>query len=417
MTDKRVEESLFLVNDIPGVTAQGFFQPGDQVGDTRLVVNVLDEDLTDFNFRADNHGSAQTGEFRTYADLFVNNPLSYGDQLHLSFLYTFNPENSNFGSIRYNAPLFMPRLRGSVGVSTNDFVSENAFPQNDDSGTNNSLIITGESLVSDLSLSYIFRRSRIKNLSTELKFMDIASDLEIFTGTDSAATEDSNDVFNVSLTFNFDFLRQRARKLHIGSISLVHTDNAPILAVVGDANDDGFDNDQTQSRFFLTFDYSRLSFFNFPFTKSETRLVLKTSGQLATVPMTNVNQFSLTGPTRARAFDVNTTFFDDGFYFGADWIFKFPGKGGFSKVVQPFLFFDYAHGVRYSQLENEPSVTGNLSDIGIGLKISHKNLSGSLTYATPLEDDSGLQDPLALNDDQAQIDIEKNFYFELQYSF
>ena len=40
ITSSFIEERLYLINDFPGITAQGFFEPGSQVGDTKLNINV-----------------------------------------------------------------------------------------------------------------------------------------------------------------------------------------------------------------------------------------------------------------------------------------------------------------------------------------------------------------------------------------
>src|SRR5690606_22466837 len=75
VTNDRIEEKLYLINDLPGLSAQGYFEPGSQVGDTKLNVNVTSERWYDVNVRLDNHGSDRSGEYRLYTDFFLNNPL------------------------------------------------------------------------------------------------------------------------------------------------------------------------------------------------------------------------------------------------------------------------------------------------------------------------------------------------------
>src|SRR5690606_33813340 len=122
VVSSRIEEKLFLISDLPGLSAQGFFEPGSQVGDTKLNVNVLSERWYEATIRSDNHGSARTGEYRVYLDGIWNNPTGTGDQLHLGLLTSFKPTNSTYGSLRYNTHVLHPRLRLSLGVSNNDFV-------------------------------------------------------------------------------------------------------------------------------------------------------------------------------------------------------------------------------------------------------------------------------------------------------
>src|SRR5690625_6920943 len=44
VTSHAVEERLFFVNDLPGLSAQAYFEPGSQVGDTAMGLYVLSED-------------------------------------------------------------------------------------------------------------------------------------------------------------------------------------------------------------------------------------------------------------------------------------------------------------------------------------------------------------------------------------
>src|SRR5690606_5589602 len=39
VTAGNIEERLYFVNDLPGISAQAYFEPGSQVGDTRLNIN------------------------------------------------------------------------------------------------------------------------------------------------------------------------------------------------------------------------------------------------------------------------------------------------------------------------------------------------------------------------------------------
>ena len=113
----QIEEKLFYVNDLPGLSVQGFFSPGDQVGDTRLNISTLKEQSYQVNVRTDNHGSDVSGEYRVYSDFVLNNPLRYGDRLHLAVLGAFEPETATYGMVRYTAPLAHYRWRFNTGVA------------------------------------------------------------------------------------------------------------------------------------------------------------------------------------------------------------------------------------------------------------------------------------------------------------
>ena len=425
VTSKRIEEALYLINDIPGLSAQGYFQPGKQVGDTQLNVNVLQEEWYTANIRLDNHGSDETGVNRLYGDVFIHNPLGIGDELHLSILNSFNPSNTVFGSARYSTHLFTPRWRASIGSSRNDFIS--TVPIFDSENDEEDIIasLEGESVVSDISIKRIFRRSRVRNFSADLTFTSIESDL-FLAPSDNSSNNDpdgdgsggaiplqNNSITNLRLGFNFDVLVEKSRKLHAGTISLTSTDSAPVIETLEvDGDGIGQQIESTESAIFLSWDYTNLSFFRIPTTNYETRVVLKSSGQIAGKALGNLNQLSLTGPTKLRAFDVNATQYDDGIYLGIDWILKFPDGPRmfgqrFGDIFQPFLFLDTGFGKLYGVDSDTPDIEANLSDIGVGLKFGLGNFSGSLTFANPITSEFGVEG----------LETSSNMYFDMQYRF
>lgn len=401
VTNDRIEEKLFLTNDLPGLSAQGYFEPGSQVGDTKLNVNVTSERWYDANVRIDNHGSERSGEYRVYADFLLHNPLGIGDQLHLGVLGSFAPENSTYGSLRYNTILFSPRVKFSVGASNNDFVLGSG---NAESSAAN-LDIAGKSVVVDTSIKYQLKRSRVKNYAIGLAGSQIESEIELGE-VNSDFLDDT--VRNIELFYEFDFLNEKARTLHQGNIGFISSEFVK-----------GAEEAQDEAPFIASFDYSMLTFMKVPFTKAESRVVLRASGQYSGVPLASINQYSLAGPTRARGYAVNEYYADDAVYLGADWIFKGPnlnnftiGGERFENLVQPFLFVDYSYGLAHPYQEGAEDTEAHLSDIGIGLKFNYQtDLRGNLIFAFPMYGkNTGLDDGEEPGDGM-------NLYFDFQYGF
>ena len=404
VTSWRIEEALYLVNDTPGVTAQGFFQPGKQVGDTKLSVNILDEQRWTSNVRVDNHGSDTTGEYRVYADVYLLNPLGYGDQLQIGGLYTFEPSNTTYGSLRYTAPFFSSKWTASLGVSSNDFIFQSRQSNN---AIDLDASVAGKSLVADVKFNYKWKRSRKKNLSFDIIFEDIGTEL-VVVGNDS-----TTDAINTTLNFNFDVINERSRRLHVGNISLVSSSIEL---------DDGFGTVTSEDLFYLSYDYSMLSFIKLPFSKKESRLVFKSAGQIGGQGLESVNQFALAGPTRSRGYATNTGFFDDALYFGADWFFSFTSSDKkflgteLNKAFQPYLFADVSYGILYAEEEaasntdNADSggdINGELSNIGFGMNMNFGGVRSNLSIAFPLSENIGLEEEKPSS----------TLYFDLQYSF
>lgn len=401
VTNDRIEEKLFLINDMPGLSAQGYFEPGSQVGDTKLNVNVISERWYDANIRLDNHGSDRSGEYRMYADFLVHNPLGIGDQLHLGVLGSFAPENSTYGSLRYNTNVVSPRVKFSVGVSNNDFI----FGSGNSEAAAIKLEINGKSFVVDTSLRYQLKRSRVTNHAIGLKAAEIKSEIDIGIS-DTGYLDDI--VRNYELFYEFDLLNERKRILHQGNLSLLSSDF--VL---------GADGAQSESPLIFKFDYSFLTFMKVPFTRAESRVVLRASGQYAGVALASINQYSLAGPTRTRGYVVNEYFADDAAYFGADWIFKGPGLNGFKiagerfdNLFQPYLFIDYGYGVAHPFEDGSEKTQAHLADIGPGIKFNYKsNTRANLIFAFPIyARNSALKSGEKSGEGM-------NLYFDVQYAF
>lgn len=389
-----IEERLFFVNDLPGLRAQAYFEPGSQVGDSKLTVNVTDERWFDANVRVDNHGSESSGQYRLYADFFWNNPLGIGDQLQLGILNSYEPDNSVYGSFRYNLPVYFPELKFSIGASNNDFVLGEG-----QSESINALNIQGESQVMDAGFQYHLSRTRVNNQSLHLRGSRIETRLVYGTSSDSRTQVVESLVHNIELTYRFDVLDEERRMLHQGGIGATYSDFV-----------EGADQNQEINPWILPVDYTLLGFWELPWVETDTRLILKASGQYAGTSLSSVNQFSLSGPRKARGYALNAFFADDGAHVGLDWVF--PGVGALKSFLQPMVFFDYAYGEAYETFEGGGKVEAHMRNAGVGVRVNYgRNLRGSLTVAHPIDSKN-----TALEGDQSMDDGE-NIYFDLQYSY
>lgn len=378
VTNDTVEENLYLINDLPGLVVSGYFEPGSQVGDTKLNVNVNAERWYDANLRFDNHGSDKSGEYRAYADFALNNPLGIGDELHLGVLGAFEPEDATYGSLRYSLPIATPRVWFSTGVSTNDFLSVT-----DDKST----YVLGESLLMDASVNYKLSRSRLKNHTIGFGYSEIDSEINYEqNGVNLEAVFDSNTAKNTELFYEFDLLAEKSQVLHQGRVGIISS------KYVDDVNEDP---DVDTSPIILTFDYSKLSFTTIPFTKKRSKMILRASGQYSEAALAVVSKSSLAGPMRARGFAINEYSADDALFLGADLILDDLSFGGLTlgnqkveNIFQPFIFLDVAYGKSNpfdSDAENDSS-EAHLIDAGVGLKVGFKDsLSGNLVLAHPLD--------------------------------
>lgn len=400
ITSTAIEEQLFLINDYPGIFVDGHFEPGYQVGDTRLNVTVKEETRYKANFRIDNHGTDDTGLNRLYADVQLNNPLGLADKLQISGLYAAQPSNTDYWQFLYEMKLFGPRTRLSVDASQNQFLVDKSLLVD--------LPLNGTVIVSGVTGTYVHQRNRKSNSSFDLRYETIESDLQLGDIPDFDNALDDK-LKNISLIYRFDTLQEEKKRYHQGQFKF--TSGSFIY---------GVDPEQDKSYEIYSANYSLLSFWKLPFFNAETRLVYRAEAQYAGVNLSGIMRFSLSGPTRARAYAPGFFTADDAVFLGFDWIFNSPGffdlnitkSVNLREFMKPFLFADYTYGQQQTLAVGEQNVTAKLMGAGFGFKFSQgKSFSGNLLIAFPIKESFNPEPTPPPSVDSSRV------VFDFQYSF
>jgi hemolysin activation/secretion protein len=399
VTSEAIEENLFLINDFPGVNVDGYFEPGTQVGDTRLNVNVRNEERFSFTTRIDNHGTDESGKYRLFLGSQVNNLIGYSDLLSVNLLQTFLPEDTTYWQVNYETNLFSPRFRIAVDYSQNDFVV-------DQSSSASNFDLSGIVDIYGVQGTYIAQRSRKKNSSYRLRYEKINSDLQLGDLPESSNYLDEV-LSRVALSYRFDLLDDKHKLLHEVDFTY-HYGNFEYGATEG----------QPEKFHVLMVDYTLLSFLPVPFTESNSRAVFRAYSQYSGDNLSSLSRFSLTGPSKVRGFSPSYFTADDAIYLGADWIFNSPSFLDFTtfgvefdNAFKPFIFADYAFGYQHVLDFGSSDATANLADLGIGLKMSHSSgFSGTAQLAFPVL--SELKDAGEEPDHDSMV-----LTFDFQYAF
>ena len=402
VTSTAVEENLYLLNDYPGVLTTGFFQPGAQVGDTKLTLDVKAEKSYDVNVRLDNHGSEQTGEYRLYAEGLWNNPLGNADQLHLATLLTASPSNTLYGQLRYSTRILSPRFSMSFGAASNDFV---LGPGNSESI--NDLELEGKTQQADVTFTYRFKRSRTQNYYGEILNEKVKSIIRLGALPDAGDVGLDDVIKNTSLVFRYDILDEESKILHQGDVKLTSGNF-----------EKGVELGQDEKYDIFNANYTLLTFFQIPYFESNTRIIYRTSLQYASSPLSSISQFSLAGPTKVRGYPVNQFSADNALYMGADWVFDAPdffdlsiGSSNLRTMMRPFVFIDASWGEVISLVDTQDNSTGQLVDAGFGFQFSYlNNIKGNIQFAFPVKEDFTSTD-IEVPDDSFKL------VFDLQYNF
>lgn len=399
ITNTLVEERLYLVNDYPGLFVEGYFEPGRQVGDTRLGVNLRKESRYSANARLDSHGTEDTGRYRAYVDGQVNNLFGIADRLKLGLLAAFQPSNTDYWSLEYQAKPFGPRL--ALGVD----LSENQFLVDQSEVLTSQFKLTGDVFVRGVNAAYLLRRTRHQNSTIALRYEEIESDLEVG---DFAGDQLDDRLKNISLSYEFDRLQEQTRRFHQGRVRLL---SGKFVS--------GADEGQKESYPIVNIDYSLLSFWRLPLFDADTRLIYRAELQYAGINLSGVLRSSLAGPTRARAYEPGLFTGDDVVFLGVDWIFNAPQSLDFNiinsinlrELVKPVVFVDFAYG-RQNPLEgNSDTVEATLIDVGFGFKFAHgKSFNGNLHFAFPVKEEfKSLEDPPEVESSRVVFDFQYSF--------
>lgn len=106
ITENGIEGPLLLLRDVPRVEAKSVIDPGAEVGTANIVVNVTKEPgspVVSGRVEVDNYGNRVSGTTRVGAEVNVNNPYGFGDQLSLRAIRAVRAKEggNNFGRIGY----------------------------------------------------------------------------------------------------------------------------------------------------------------------------------------------------------------------------------------------------------------------------------------------------------------------------
>jgi hemolysin activation/secretion protein len=369
---KDVESALLRMDDLPGLDAFGIFRPGKNIGETELVLKAKEEDPFEFLVVADNHGVQTTGEYRLIASLTWNNPTGNGDELNITALQTFDPEDSTYGALSYEIPVYKPGYSAGFSINTNNYeVSQSASP-----------FIDGETTIGTVFGRYQFIRSRVLNAYSELSFSRKKADIDVI----GFPSEDDLSVFSIAL--GFDNVDSRFQGINEGSVRYSQglADFAGSMEKAGNNNAlrAGSGGDFTK----VDFDLTRLQFFS-----ANQSLLMRLSGQHSDDLLSSIEQFSIGGPNSVRAYTVSEYVSDKGLFTSLEWILNAPGfanKPAFAgrtwgEVFAISIYADYAVGKLNDAAGAPEGEKVEVSGAGLGAELRvTKNYFLRLDIATPL---------------------------------
>lgn len=346
ITLDRLERSLLLMNDLPGLSARATLAPGAEFGTTDMVIRAEETSVAGA-VTFDNYGIEETGQLRIDAGVDFNNPLGIGDQLNIRAIKTEH-ELLSYGRIGYSLPLSSNGTRLSGTYSRVNYDIAGVFAP---------LAISGEVTDSELMLTWPYVRSRSRNLIFGIGLRRT----EASQRTLGLPTSDTRiDLLNLTAVGNW-----------------VHEDSALTNVTLafssnGKDNPNGTRQDAQAAKFDFDINHLRAASKNWDF-------YLRTRWVFSTDTLADTEKFFLGGPGSVRGYRPSELRGDNG------WLATIELRRQFvltNTAGMINLFYDdgSAKAKGFSRYDS-------IRSAGIGASVfPHKNLRANVEYAYPLSD-------------------------------
>jgi len=293
-----ISDTYFKLGLLPGLSVKsGFFEVGDNPGETNLIVDV-DKSWGNVSLVSDNYGSKLTGENRALTSVDWHNPLGYGDNLTMGYLYGFNPDNTQLGYLNYQFPIVLPS--SYLGLS----YEQNIYSALKDLGGNTPVIVEGESENSGVSIKQHLVNNKDINVRMDLQVNKKTAMVNSEFKTDPKPTiverKEISEIFSLGL--HIDFLLNS-----IKTAVLIDTQGA--WGEVSDA--DEISLDQEFVKFSASINTSTLMVFS---RRLKSKFSFYISGSYSDKSLPSYEQFGIGGPDKVKAFTSSVFLGDSGLY-------------------------------------------------------------------------------------------------------
>ncbi|MFZ1873121.1 MAG: ShlB/FhaC/HecB family hemolysin secretion/activation protein [Chania sp.] len=317
----KLQQTLLLLNDTPGVQARSTLLTSKKTGAADLLVEAKPAPLLSGNLDLDNYGGKYTGKNRLNADVSVNSPLGLGDRLRLRGLASDARQYYYF--LSYDVPVNRWFTRVGASYSNMDYSLGKDFADLD---------AHGNARTTSAYISQPLYRSRTLTVSSQLQFDDkrLRDDIDLF---DSRSHKNSQ-LWTASLSANGqDAFGGGGLNFVSASVSngnLEITD--PITA----------QNDSKTAHTAGSFSKFNLTALRLQALSERWSFYTQFSGQLASKNLDSSEQFSLGGVNGVRAYSSGSASGDQG------WMTNLELRYAITPAWQWKTFFDYG-GVKTSK--------------------------------------------------------------------
>ena len=385
ITGDRLNQTLLLLNDIPGIVVDASIKKGDAQGTSDLLINATDAARYKAYVSIANSGSASIGRTRANANVDLINPLGLGDMLTVNGLSSGS--GMNYGRLSYE---LMADGQGTrVGGAYSDLYYQLGQQYK-------ALNVHGTSENYSLWAKHPFIRSLSLNFYGQLEYDHVI--LKDHVDSISAKTDRSLD--NTILSFSGDlrdqwifggmsYLNMSLTSGHLGFDDL----HAQSLDLQAGKTQGGF------TKINVTFNKLQQ-------ITENTLLYGLFSGQWAYDNLDSSQKMVVGGPNSVRAYDVSVLSGDTVQLVTMELRKSFQSSFG---VWQAVAFYDAAHLAINHHSWTTSKNDANLQGVGLGLNWQNEALwSAHVSVATPVGSESNLLSKSSMGS-RAWAEIRKDF--------
>ncbi len=375
VTKNGLERALLNINDLPGISAVSTIEPGVEAGSSKIVLNVIEDDLITGSITLDNHGNRYTAKQRSTIKLEVNNPSKIGDKL--SITKTFNDgQKFDFSQFDYEVPLGQSGLRAYASASRLEFEIGKELKTDP--------VSMGNADTYEVGIKYPIQRTNNQSLFLKTSI----EKKEIYNETTGVLTNDKT-VENTKIGFEFEG-KNTFQDSSLTGISVSGIFGELDLSKV---NSD-YLNDQKASGPKTHGDFNKVVLDFYHIHKFTDKINFKYYGSLqhASKNLDSSEKISLGGVSGVRAYPSGEASGDEGYKL------SFEVQYDLSKPDMDFdligtLFYDYGRVRQYKDSSNITLTTPNeysLSGWGVSFDlIANERVKLNLGWAQAIGDNDG----------------------------
>lgn len=384
-----IESQILRLNDLPGLSATAVFKAGDDLGETRMAVKVLEEDKLEYLIKADNYGADVSGVARLSMGVTANNLSGHRDKLSVDALKTF--DSGDMRNARMTYEITEPSLLHTFGAGFSKTRLDIQGPL-----TNNDTI-EGDTEIGQMYVRSQWLKSRDLTVSTQLGLAVKRSNIFI----DQFNSDQGVDrLAVVDAALVAEGVDNRFKGIYRASLSVSQGLNNSFGAMNSRGNNnsltEAIDGTKTLSGEFTKYNasYTRLQ------TLSRNQsLFFHVHGQYTEDWLSTLEKMSLGGPYSVRAYSVAEYARDTGVLASLAW----QTNGGalldsiaygdytWNEIVQLSVFADYAMG-KAGQKKNGDDQKQELSGWGVEARFTfpEPEIFASIALARPFDGSESL---------------------------